>query len=205
MTLNDIKFDEERLKKDIEEFKIFLQNQQDFELRWLTKFDNLTKEKRAEIVKKIVNKYSSDKYIDSEYKKGYEPRCYLYDLLFAYGAQCGEEIEYCINPHFPEEQYLIDDSILVGRVYGQGEYIYVEFLEENHYLRHIKNDFHKDMQKFLSKWAKKINGECTINGTFTLDSHKHCHHNTTLNKNVWEKFTIDIFKFNIKEPIITYD
>lgn len=184
----------------LEDWKDKLQAYQNFKLRWLTKFDNLSKEKRAEIVKKIVNKYSSDKYIDGEYSKGYEPRCYLYDLLFAYGAQCGEEIEYCINNHFPEEQYLIDDSILVAKVYGQGEYIYVEFIEEDHHLRQMKNDFHKDMQKFLSKWAKKINGEFTINGTFTLSSHKHYHNNISC-----EKFTIDGFKFDINEPTITYD
>lgn len=197
-------FNEEKLNKGIEEFKKFLQFKQDFELRWLTKFDNLSKEKRAEIIRKIVDKYSSDKYIDGEYNKGYEPRCSLYDLLFAYGAQCGEEIEYCKNPHFGEEQYLIDDSILVAKVYGQGEYIYVKFLEEDHYLRELENDFHKDMQKLLSKWANKINGEYTINGTFDLMSHKH-YHNNSLQKETCEKFTIDSFKFDINEPTISYD
>ena len=184
----------------LQDWKEKLQASQNFKLRWLTKFDNLSKEKRAEIIRKIVEKYSSDKYIDSEYAKGYEPRCYLYDLLFAYGAQCGEEIEYCVNPHFPEEQYLIDDSILVAKVYGQGDYIYVEFLDKDHCLRQIKNDFHKDMQKLLSKWAKKINGEYNINGTFTLSSHKHYHNSISC-----EKFTIDGFKFDIDEPTITYD
>lgn len=199
MTLDDIKIDEERLNRDIEEFKKELQAEQDFELHWLTKFDNLSKEQRAEIVKKIVDKYSSDKYINSEYKKGYEPRCYLYDLLFAYGAQCGEEIEYCVNSHFPEEQYLIDDSILVSKVYGQGDYIYIEFLDESHYLRELKNDFHKDMQELLSKWVQKLNGEFTIKGNFELRSYKYKHKK----ENFWEKFTIDSFDFKVDESKTT--
>lgn len=173
---------------------------QEFKLRWFTKFENLSKEQREEIVHKIVDKYNSEKYRERELKKSYEPRCYLYDMLFEYGSYYGEPIMYMQNNHFDEEQYVIDDNILVSKIYGQGDFIYVKFLDKSHGKRWLRADFHDALQKFLSKWAEKIHGQYTIEGSFKLESHKHFHDEQNA-----ERFTIDSFKFDLTDPKLSHD
>ena len=51
---------------------------------------SLSKEKRKEIVDRIISKYSSQEYRDKEYKLGYEPRCDLFFVLHDYANAYGQ-------------------------------------------------------------------------------------------------------------------
>lgn len=194
-----MKIDKKKLEGVALEFANAAKKEIERKLIWFEKFHKLTKEQRKAIVEKIYDKYTSTSYLNREYNRGYEPRYELYYLLFDYATIYGEPFEYMQNRNFPEEQYLIDDSILVSKVYGQGDFVYIKFLDEDHGKRWLRGDFHDALQKFLQKWAGKIRGQYTIQGTFKLESHQHKHKDNT------EKFTIDSFEFDISEPNISKD
>ena len=86
------------------------------ETRWINKFMNLTQPERAELLRKLSNKYSSMAYknrcLDSKGYLSYP----LYDLLYEY---C---VRYCVSvyPHsreglmmdYDDKAYLIDDKFI---------------------------------------------------------------------------------------------
>lgn len=93
-------------------------------------FHNLSKEEKLKILKKLKNKYDSDKYKDSEYKKGYIPRTPLYSLLIYYCEKYNLPMENeNNNSYFPEIQYNFEDIAQVGIIYGQGVHTYLNIKE----------------------------------------------------------------------------
>ena len=83
-------------------------------------FHRLGPVERDRIIRLAIEKYSSDKYIDSEYKKGYEPRTPLYAFFFDYAERYGKEMPMDCSVYFPHRYYLIDDRWLIREMNGQG-------------------------------------------------------------------------------------
>lgn len=108
--------------------------------KYIKKFHSWSPEQRLDFCQKLYDKYTSKAYLDREYEKCYEPRCELDDLLFEYAVYYGKTSLYDINDKLPEEQYEIDGRIIVGRVYGQGDFIYTRILPENALIPHWYDD-----------------------------------------------------------------
>lgn len=163
--------------------------------RWLLKFYNKTPDERLALVKKIDAKYKSDEYRNRFV--GMEPPNDLFDWLFDYGCRYGESIEYLTDGFLPEEQYKIDDSMVVGRVYGQGDFTYIMFLDSDLKKRQLRIDFFNSWKKFAQEWCNRLDGDYSIKGTINFKSHQH------YTKNGVQKFTLDCSRFDIAETEIS--
>ena len=112
-------FESDEGKKSIEEKErkdIFLKS---LNQKYFNKLNLMSKEERKNLCLKIRDKYESKKYKDKEYKMGMFPRNELYFLLFEYASIYGKEHE----PRqwfFPSESYIIDNSIVMEVLIGQG-------------------------------------------------------------------------------------
>lgn len=182
-------------KKYIKEVCEKEENHQKFIDRWLDKFHDLTPEKRLEIIKKIDKKYKSEEYIKRF--DGMEPPNTLLSWLFDYGDKYGEEIEYLQNGYFGEEQYKIDDSVVISRMYGQGDFDYLIFLDEDLEKRKLRNDFHNDLIKLFNKYNNRLKGKYTIKGNILFEGHRY-----KSPEGDCQEFTIDCSDFDIIEPKI---
>lgn len=96
--------------------------------KWIEKIHSLTVEQRADVIRKCIKKYDSDKYKDKEYKKGRFPENTLFYMLDDYAEKYGEplyiENDICVS------KYLIDGKFIIECVYGQGSVINVTEIEE---------------------------------------------------------------------------
>lgn len=81
------------------------------------------------MINKINDHYGSDKYIDREYKLGYQPRECLKNELFTYFEKFGEETDQKDWGMFTSSEFKIDKWI-VGLAIGQGSYIYIKEINE---------------------------------------------------------------------------
>lgn len=94
--------------------------------RWCEKFHSLGKEKRYEIIEKVIKKYGSDTYRKREYRLGYEPREELFQLFAYYAETYGVVLEdkgYYTN--FVGDAMIFDDTWVIQILYGQGTVIHV--------------------------------------------------------------------------------
>ena len=113
--------DSDECKKRLEEEnkrELFLNSWKD---KWIEKIHSLTVEQRADVIRKCIKKYDSDKYKDKEYKKGRFPENTLFYMLDDYAEKYGEplyiENDICVS------KYLIDGKFIIECVYGQGSVI----------------------------------------------------------------------------------
>ena len=105
--------------------------------RYINHIHNLTPEQRAILIRKIINKYESDEYRDREYRKGYEPRTPLYDVLMDYAEQHCQEADYKKNQYFEEIQYDIDGKFIISEIFGQGSFISIQEIPDDEVIPHI--------------------------------------------------------------------
>ena len=99
--------------------------------RWVDKLHSLDKDLRSNLIRKVIEKYSSQEYIDREYSLGYEPRMELFTLLQKYAEKYGENVpdEY---GDFVASALLVDSKWLVKLYIGQGSEIDVyEYINTN--------------------------------------------------------------------------
>lgn len=91
---------------------------------------NLTKEQRDKLFTKLITKYQSEKYRDREARIGYiEARFTLYDVILEWACVNCPPSYYGVTEDLPEEQYLIDDKFVVGRIYGMGDFTYMQHVD----------------------------------------------------------------------------
>lgn len=97
---------------------------------WVDKLYKLSKDDRLKIVKSIVAKYDSQKYIDKEYKCGREPEEYLYNHILKYAEKYGIRLPITSeHEYYPCEAYLVDNNFIVYGVYGHYICVIVKFIE----------------------------------------------------------------------------
>lgn len=91
---------------------------------WVEKLHGLDKDLRSNLIKKVIEKYKSQEYLNREYSLGYEPRMELFTLLQKYAEKYGDDIpdEY---GDFVASALLVDSKWLVKLFIGQGSYITV--------------------------------------------------------------------------------
>lgn len=134
-----------------------MQHRDDLYNRNIEYIRNMGPEKRIEVIRKLIKKYTSDEYIDRERNIGaYEPRCPLYDVLFDYAVKYCTSSTYKLNDYFGEEQYDIDGVFVIGQIYGQGSFIYCKEISENEVIPH---DFKHDKRELVTVYdpeGKKV-------------------------------------------------
>lgn len=84
-------YDSEEGKKSLEKLRQKLIDEERLKTFQLERVHRLFGSNLDSIIEKIFTKYESDEYINSEYKKGYEPRRDLYYLLYDYAEIWGRE------------------------------------------------------------------------------------------------------------------
>lgn len=109
-------------------FEKFLNKEENFKKKYLDKISAMTENERKNLLKKIINKYESDKYVKKEYKLGYEPRNDLYHLAADWIIENGKPYKNNQTKDLPffNESYIAED-IIVTMVYGQGTKIMFQF------------------------------------------------------------------------------
>ncbi len=137
----------DEIEKQVEAYIGSEQHKKD--LKKMQHLDNLLKrnnerlhqmsvEERCAFIQKVYDKYTSDEYRDKELKLGhYEVRIPLYDVIFDYAIDYGKPSMYELNDYFSEEQYDIDGKFIVGKVFGQGSFIYIKPITDNEIIPHI--------------------------------------------------------------------
>ena len=83
--------DSEEGKKSVEEYALKLKKEEDLYDYWLSNLHNKYSKRFSEILEKVIEKYDSDKYVNREYKLGYQPRESLFTLFYAYAEKYGRE------------------------------------------------------------------------------------------------------------------
>lgn len=114
----------ESLKKAFEsgecdEFTRKFRIQDQNEKRYIKFIHNLSPEERHKAFIKLKRKYESQKYIESEYKKGIYPRTELYEPILGYAEIYGEELE--TPEYFCTGKYLIDEKWIIEQFDGLRE------------------------------------------------------------------------------------
>ena len=94
--------------------------------RYVEKFRLLYENNLDYIIKKLLNKYDSDKYVNRERKLGYEPRETLLWLVFEYARKYCEpcEDEKYFNPFTGAAFYI--GSYVIQVMHGQGSVIRID-------------------------------------------------------------------------------
>ena len=123
---------EEGKKSTLEYFdKIF--KKEKFYNEQVERFYQKYKHKMPQLIEQIMQKYESDVYIKREYKRGFEPRKKLYDVLLKIAAAYGVEVDLNNIEQFPE----INDFTAIAYTYegyflqlmiGQGSVIRIDKL-----------------------------------------------------------------------------
>lgn len=130
-----------------------LEDLRDRNIEWIKE---LTTEKRFELVEKLVNKYESDEYVKSEYKKGFQPRTPLYYVLLDYAETYCRPSLYQVNEYFDEAQYDIDGKWIISIINGQGTVINVTRVEEGRIIPHCLKEEEEEIKIYYP------NGELII-------------------------------------------
>ena len=98
----------------------------DIDNKYIDKFHDMSIERRAEIIEKLIKKYNSDEYYNREmFKCHREPTCYLFWLLNDYAEKYGEELPDKENNPFPYTVRLIDGKYVIRVMHGQGSVVQV--------------------------------------------------------------------------------
>lgn len=83
--------DSEEGEKAMEKYALKLKKENDLYDYWLNNLHIKYSNRFAEILEKIIKKYDSDKYVNKEYKLGYQPREPLFTLFYDYAEKYGRE------------------------------------------------------------------------------------------------------------------
>lgn len=105
--------------------------------RYAQYIDGMGPEKRAAVIRRLIDRYGSDAYVKSEYEKGYEPRKPLFTVLLEYAELYCRQCEYKMNRYFSEVQYDIDGRFVISLICGQGSDITVTEVPEDAAIPHI--------------------------------------------------------------------
>lgn len=98
--------------------------------RWIEKFRNRAGDDVDSLLEKIIDKYDSDKYVNREYKLGYEPRESLLWVAMGYaGKYCEECVDEKYLNMFTGEAYYIG-SYVIQVMHGQGSVIRIDKRED---------------------------------------------------------------------------
>jgi hypothetical protein len=130
MTIEEIEafFDSPEGKESLEKFAEKLRREQEHRDRWVDRMWNRIKDDIDGSIERLDNWYSSDKYRDREYRRGYEARETLFWVLLGvaekYGSEVGDEYELYANP-FTGEMFKIG-SYIIQVMYGQGSVIRID-------------------------------------------------------------------------------
>lgn len=92
---------------------------------WCKKFNNLSLEKRDEIIKKILSKYNSDEYKDRWYNRGIMPPEDLTYMIYEYASRYGKE---SYSDGFFDSDWYEFDNYKVTLICGQGSFVRIEGL-----------------------------------------------------------------------------
>lgn len=87
---------------------------------------------RVTNIEKVITKYSSNKYIDKEYRMGRFPSTDLFWVLYEYA--CEHCKRYHSNNDFVSEAYIIDDLYILERFDGQGSVININKIKNKELL-----------------------------------------------------------------------
>jgi hypothetical protein len=130
MTIEEIEafFNSPEGKESLEKFAEKLRREQEHRDRWVDRMWNRIKDDIDGSIERLDNWYSSDKYRDREYRRGYEARETLFWVLLGvaekYGSEVGDEYELYANP-FTGEMFKIG-SYIIQVMYGQGSVIRID-------------------------------------------------------------------------------
>jgi hypothetical protein len=130
MTIEEINafFESPEGKESLEKFAEKLRREDEYKDRWIDRMWNRIKGDIDVSIEHLDNWYSSDKYRDREYKRGYEPREKLFWILLGvaekYGSEVGDEYELYANS-FTGEMYKLG-SYYIQVMYGQGSVIRID-------------------------------------------------------------------------------
>ncbi len=130
MTIEEINafFESPEGKESLEKFAEKLRREQEHRDRWVDRMWNRIKDDIDGSIERLDNWYSSDKYRDREYRRGYEARESLFWVLLGvaekYGSEVGDEYELYANP-FTGEMFKIG-SYIIQVMYGQGSVIRID-------------------------------------------------------------------------------
>lgn len=105
-------FESEDGQKALEGFAERINRKRDHQMRWVERFKKWAEPNIDAALEKLMDKYYSKKYVNGEYKKGYEPRETLLWLAFEYAK------EYC--KECDDEEYMND---FTGTAYYIGSYV----------------------------------------------------------------------------------
>lgn len=135
-------------------------------------FNRLGPAGRDRLTRLAVKKYSSDKYIDSEYAKGYEPRTPFFEFLFDYAGRYGKEMPMDCSIYFPHQYYLIDDKWLIREMNGQGTVYDVTEYDGSKYWQ-INEDTGLDIRFYTlhKKLEREIESFMSANGITDKEVH----------------------------------
>jgi hypothetical protein len=130
MTIEEINafFESPEGKESLEKFAEKLRREDEHKDRWVDRMWNRIKDDIDGSIERLDNWYSSDKYRDREYRRGYEARETLFWVLLGvaekYGSEVGDEYELYANP-FTGEMYKLG-SYFIQVMYGQGSVIRID-------------------------------------------------------------------------------
>jgi hypothetical protein len=99
-------------KKSIKEWGDKINQEHEHRNRWVEKFKTRCENDLDICLEKLITKYSSDEYVNREYKMGFEPREPLLWLAFEYALKHCEPCE--------DEQY---HNMFTGSAYYIGSYV----------------------------------------------------------------------------------
>ena len=118
-------------KKSLEEFAKKLARDNAHTNRWIEKFKLRCESNIDESLEKLFDKYYSDKYVQREYKIGYEPRERLLWLVWEYATKyckpCEDKKYFNM---FTGEAYYIG-SYVIQIMYGQGSALRFDKIEND--------------------------------------------------------------------------
>jgi hypothetical protein len=130
MTIEEIEafFDSPEGKESLEKFAEKIRREEEHRDRWVDRMWNRIKDDIDGSIERLDNWYSSDKYRDREYRRGYEARESLFWVLLGvaekYGSEVGDEYELYANA-FTGEMYKLG-SYYIQVMYGQGSVIRID-------------------------------------------------------------------------------
>jgi hypothetical protein len=120
---------EEEFEKFINQLTVKLNNEKEFDLRWVERFKKYGAKNIDETIEKLMDKYYSESYRNREYRLGYQPREELMWLLFDYAQKyckiCEDERFY---NNFTSGAFYVG-SYVIQIMNGQGSIIRIDRID----------------------------------------------------------------------------
>jgi hypothetical protein len=131
MTIEEMEafFESPEGKESLEKFAEKIRREQEHRDRWVDRMWDRIKDDIDGSIERLDNWYSSDKYRDREYRRGYEARERLFWVLLGvaemYGIACDEKEYEIYANQFTGEMYKLG-SYYIQVMYGQGSVIRID-------------------------------------------------------------------------------